>query len=114
MKKLIRMWIVNSISLWVVDTFLSGISFSDGWAVVSTALALTLINMIIKPVLRVLSLPITILTFGLFSLVVNGAVLSMAFRFSSGSYLNGFGTAIIASIILALCNSVLESVLNKG
>lgn len=114
MKNFLRLWLVNGISLWVVDALMSGIGFSDSGSLIATALALTVLNMTIKPILKVLSLPITILSFGLFSWIINGVVLSIAFHMSSGSYLSSFGTALIASLILALLNSALGSLFARN
>ena len=111
MKKLLRRVILNSVSLRVIDYFSESISFRDGLSVILTALALAVLNSTVKPFLKVVSLPITILTAGLFSLVINGAVLYLAFYLNSGSSISSFGSAIWVSIILTVLNSLLESIL---
>lgn len=109
MKKFLRGWVVNGLSLWVIDLLMDGISFGDGGALLATALLLTLLNMTLKPLLKVLSAPITILTFGFFSMVVNAVVLEAAFALSSGSHIDSFGSALLAGILLAILNSGLNN-----
>jgi len=111
-KSFLQIWIIDAISLWVVDAaFGSSITFADPLALIFTALALSLLTITIKPVLKLISLPVTILTFGLFSILINALVLELAFALSAGSSIASFGTAVWASILLAIVNSVLDSIL---
>lgn len=107
-------WIINALSLWILDVLFSNIHFVNYQAIIITALALMLVNAVIKPILKVLSLPLTILTFGLFSFVVNALVLMLAFKMSSGSNIDGFGTAILASIVLGIINPFIERIFTKN
>lgn len=100
----------NAVSLWIIDGLSSNVAFADGMSLIMTALVLSVLNMTIKPVLKILALPFSILTLGLFSLVVNGFVLKLAFALSSGSYIASFSTAVFISIILAIINSIVEGV----
>lgn len=105
-KGFLRIWLIDVLSLWAVDIlFGSKITFADGWSLIFTALALAVLTITIKPLLKVISLPVTVITFGLFSLIVNAAVLELAFALSRGSSIASFGTAVWASIILAFVNS---------
>lgn len=106
-------WIVNALSLWVLDLLFSNIHFVGYQAIIFTALALMLVNAVIKPILKLLSLPLTILTFGLFSFIVNALVLMLAFKMSSGSNIDGFGTALLASIVLGIINPLIGKIFNK-
>lgn len=113
MKKTIKIWITNAISLWIIDAiFGTSIQFNGAGAVLATALALTIFEATIKPILKVLALPVSILTFGLFSLVINALVLELAFAMSTNSYIASFGTAFIASIILTIVVGFVEKVLD--
>lgn len=103
--------LTNAISLYIIDYFSASIAFSDTMAVFMTALILTLLNMTIKPILKVISMPISFLTFGLFSLVINGIVLYAAFAMSDGSAISSFGAAIWIAIVLAVLNSVIGKIL---
>ena len=73
-----------------------------------TALVLGLLELVIKPILRFLSIPITVLTLGLFSLVINGFVFYLAFSFVDGAYIKSFPTAIFLSIVMTILFTILE------
>ncbi|MDU5914288.1 MAG: phage holin family protein [Anaerococcus vaginalis] len=111
--KLLIQWLVNAISLYILDILFSGISFTENKAIIITALLLVFVNAIIKPILKLLSLPLTIITLGLFSFIVNAIVLQIAFNLSSGAMIDSFSTAIFASIILAIINPVIEDLFQK-
>lgn len=97
-------WIANAISLYLLDVLFEGIQFTQNKAIIITALLLMFVNAIIKPILKLLSLPLTVVTLGLFSFVVNAIVLQITFNLASGASIDSFGTALIASIILAIIN----------
>lgn len=106
-------WIVNALSLWIIDALFTSINFINYQAIIVTALALMIVNAIIKPILKLLSLPLTLITFGLFSFVVNALVLILAFKMSSGSSIDGFGTALLASIVLGIINPFISNLFTK-
>ena len=106
-------WIVNALSLYILDILFEGITFSQNKDIIITALLLMLVNAIIKPILKLLSLPLTIITFGLFSFIVNAIVLEITFNLASGASINSFGTALIASIILAIINPAISNFFDK-
>jgi putative membrane protein len=105
--------VVNSICLWILDALFTNITFNSTSALIVTALALVIVNAVLKPILKILSLPLTILTFGLFSFVVNALVLMAAFGMSSGSHIEGFGTALFAAIVLAIINPIISNLFYK-
>lgn len=111
MKKLIRNVIVEAISLWIIDILFSSIAFRSMSSLLTTAFFLALLNSTVRPVLKALTLPVSLLTLGFFSLLVNALVLMMAFSLSSGAYIGSFLSAIIASIVLAFVNGAVEGLL---
>ena len=111
MKKLIRNVIVESISLWIIDILFSSIAFRSLGSLITTAFFLALLNSTVRPVLKALTLPVSLLTLGFFSLLVNGIVLMMAFSLSSGAYIGSFFSAVIASVCLAFVNGLVEDLL---
>jgi putative membrane protein len=113
MSKFFEVWIINALSLWVIDHFSSSVAFADIAALAVTALAVTILNQTIKPLLKVMAFPLTVTTLGLFSFVINGLVLWAAFRFSDGSTIASFGSAVWISILLAFLNGVFEHVFVK-
>ena len=76
--------------------------------ILAMALVLTILNATVKPVLKFLCFPVTFLTFGLFSLVINAIVLQLTFMFVDGAYITSFGATILAGIIVSIANSVLN------
>lgn len=88
-----------------------GIQVDGAGAAILTALLLGLINVTIRPVLLILTLPLTLLTFGAFALVINGAMLALAARFVEGVQLAGFGSAVLGAVVISLVGGVVNWVL---
>lgn len=105
------LWLSDVLSLWVLDILYTNITFSGWMAMIGMALILAIINTTIKPLLKILSLPITIITLGIFSLVINALMLQLAFFLTPGSSIKGFWTAFGASIVLSIVNSALNKLL---
>jgi putative membrane protein len=84
------------------------LAWSTGATALAVALVLAVINNTIKPVISGLALPITILTLGLFSLVINGAMIALAALIVPGFSIPSFALAIVFSIVLSLVNWVLH------
>jgi len=102
--KLIFVWILNAFALFVVTQFVPGIHVDNFTTALVAALVIGLVNMLIKPVLVILTLPITILTLGLFILVINGLLF-----YGVGNFLQGFEVkTLTAGIICAVSYSVLS------
>lgn len=101
--RLILVWILNAVALLAVAYVFSGVQFQDWQAVVIAALLLGLVNAIIKPILVILTLPVTILTLGLFLLVINAllfwAVASLVPGFNVGSFGSAFIGALLYTVI---------------
>ncbi|MBQ2888731.1 MAG: phage holin family protein, partial [Firmicutes bacterium] len=73
----------------------------------------TVLNISIKPVLQVAALPLTVLTMGLFALVLNGFMLWLAVWLIPGCTVSGFGAAILSSIVISLCNMLIGWIVAK-
>jgi putative membrane protein len=99
-------WILSVIFLYVLSFLFSGIEISTFFAAVVAAAVLGLISVTVKPLLQIISLPITFLTLGLFYLVVNGLMLWLVSALVPGFSISGFWTAFFAAIVLSLLNSV--------
>ncbi len=106
--KLLLIWILNTLALLAVAYFVPGIYVAGFMAALMAALVIGLVNMLIKPVLVLLTLPITILTLGLFILVINGVLF-----YGVGYWLEGFEVkTLTAGVIGALAYSVLSWLLS--
>ncbi|HQN65033.1 MAG TPA: phage holin family protein [Methylophilus sp.] len=105
--KLIAAWIVNALALLAVAYFVPGIHVNGFVTALIAAIVIGLANILIKPILTILTLPITILTLGLFIFVINGVLF-----WGVGHFLQGFEVATLkAGIIGALAYSVISWVL---
>ena len=106
MGKLLIHWIVSAIFLYVLSYLFRGIMIEGMVAALIAAVVLGLINATIKPILQIISLPITFLTLGLFYLVINGLMLMLVSALVPGFHVSGFGTAFFAAIVLSLLNAI--------
>jgi putative membrane protein len=115
MKLLIR-WIITSLALFVAAWLVPGIVVEgNGWGVYAAmAVILGLVNAIVRPLLKLLTCPLIILTLGIFVLVINGFALWLASRiaqswFHVGYYVNSFGAAFLGSLIVSIVSVVLSA-----
>lgn len=107
-------WAITATSLWVASHLFKGMRFGSTSALVVSALLLGLANAVVKPLLVFLTLPLTLLSFGLFLLVINALMLLLVSKLVEGFRLPGFWTAFWASIFIALLSWVLGSFVLGG
>ncbi|MBE9100310.1 phage holin family protein [Vacuolonema iberomarrocanum] len=100
--------LITALSLLVTDILLPGVSLANFPAAIVAGVAIGLVNSFVKPVLSILSLPVTFLTLGLFSLVVNGICFSLAAFFVPGFAVHGLVAFIVGPIILSLASTLLN------
>lgn len=112
MKKLILSLIANGISLYVADYFVQNMEIQNEAALIMAAVIFGIANGIVKPVLKVLTFPITFLTFGLFALVINGIILKFTAYITPSFELEGLLPAVGAAIIISVVNSILHNLLD--
>lgn len=112
MRKIAISLFVNGIALFCVDYLFKGITLEMSSLVILTVVFCVL-NTLVKPILTVLSLPLTIITLGLFMLVINGIILFLAFKIVPGASCDNFSICILASIVISVVNSVLGGALKK-
>lgn len=110
MKKASLFIVVNAISLFIVSKLMDSVYIGSLSSLLILTLIFGLLNLTVKPIIHLFSFPITFLTLGLFSFVINGVVLKLSFMLVSGVYLHGFISAILASILLSVVNTVLYNV----
>lgn len=108
--------LINAAALWCAARFIDGISYSGGWqGLVGVALVFAIVNTFIKPVLRFFSFPVTVLTLGLFLLVINALMLLLtayiADRLGIAFTVRGFIPALLGAICVSLVSMVLSAVL---
>jgi putative membrane protein len=108
-------WGITSLSLWVASRLFVGIRFASVSDLVVAALMLSMVNSVLRPVLILLTLPLTLLSFGLFLLVINALMLMLVSALVRGFHVSGFGTAFFASIFISLLSLFVQGfVLSDG
>lgn len=93
--------------------FLNGVAVSGYTAALIVAAVLAVLNILVKPILVILTIPITIMTFGLFLLVINACIILLADNFIDGFGVDGFWTALLFSILLSISQSIAFSLLRE-
>lgn len=99
--------LLTAVVAFALSAVLPGIHFQSFWTAIVLALVLAVLNFILKPILIILTLPITILTFGLFLFVINAIIVLVAGKFVNGFSVDGFGWALLFSLLLSLLTSIL-------
>ncbi len=107
-------WAITAFGLWVASHVFKGLRFDSGSALAVSALLLGLANAVVRPLLVVLTLPLTLVTFGLFLLVINALMLMLVAALVHGFRLSGFWTAFWASIFMALLSLLLGTFVLGG
>ena len=105
--------LLTAIAVLVLANFLPGVNVANFTTAILVAAVLGLLNAIVKPVFIILTLPITIVTFGLFLLVINASIILLADKFVNGFNVSSFWTALLFSILLSLAQSLLYSTLKE-
>ena len=100
-------WAITAVSLWVTSHIFKGIRFADTPSLIISALLLGFANAIVKPLLIILTLPITFVTLGFFLLVINALMLLLVSSLVRGFTISGFWTAFFASIVIAALSFLL-------
>jgi putative membrane protein len=98
---LIRL-LITALGLWVADQLLSGITITGTSALIVSALLLGIVNAVIRPVILILTLPLTVVTLGFFVLIVNGISLAIAAWLVPGFHIAGLWSATLGAIIVGL------------
>ncbi|WP_294540577.1 phage holin family protein [uncultured Rhodoblastus sp.] len=99
---------VVAVGLWVASSIVPGIAFASNGTLIWAALALGVVNGLVRPIMVVLTFPITILTLGLFLLVVNGLMIQLVAHFLTGFHVEGLLPAILTSIVVSLTSWVIS------
>ncbi len=104
-------WGVSALALWIASHVFRGLHFADAASVLVAALLLGIANAVVRPILILFTLPLTLLTLGLFVLVINAAMILLVARLVRGFRCDGFWTALWASVFVGLLSIVIESLL---
>lgn len=102
-------WVLSAMAVFTAAYLLSGVHVENFTAALVTALVIGIFNAILKPILIILTLPITILTVGLFTFVIQAILILLTDKIVPGFSVDGFGWALILSLVLAAINFFLHS-----
>ena len=111
MVKLLLVWLVNAVALVAVAYLLPGISVAGFGTALIAALVLGLVNAVIKPILILLTLPVTLLTLGLFIFVINGLLFWFVGSFIDGFVVSGFWWGMLGAIAFSIVSWALSALL---
>ena len=107
-------WALMTLVLWITSHVFKGVSYSSAGALWVAALLLGLVNAVVRPILIVLTLPLTLITLGLFLLVINALMLLLVSALVKGFKVNGFWTAFFAGLFMVVLSIVLNAILWPG
>ena len=100
--------VVVGIGLWLASKIVSGIGFDSNGTLIAAALLLGIVNAFVRPIIVILTLPITLLTLGIFLLVINALMIELVAYFLPGFIVAGFWSAIGAAIVVGLTSWVMS------
>ena len=111
MRRLLLVWLINAAALLALPYVVGGIAVAGFGTALVAALVLGLVNALIRPVLVVLTLPITLVTLGLFILVINALMFGLVAYFVESFTVNGFGSALLGALVYAVIAWALSALL---
>lgn len=112
--KLLVHWLINAAALYAATRVVPGVHVRDVETLAVAAAVIGLVNAIVRPILRFVTLPITVLTLGLFYFILNGLMLLLAARLTPGFALDGIASAIVGAIVIGLVATVLHLFVRPG
>ncbi len=108
--KIILHWLLTTAAILLASYLLPGVHVTGIKAAIVLAVVLGIINTFIRPVLSILTFPLTILTLGLFSLIINAALILLAARIVPGFSVDGFLWALVFGVVLAVVHFIIKRV----
>ena len=111
--KLIFKWLLSAAALLAVAHLYSGVEVQSFTAAMIAAFVIGLLNTIVRPILVVLTLPVTVITLGLFLFVINALMFWAAASVLDGFHVRGFGAALLGSLIYSVLSIIIESALER-
>lgn len=113
MLKLLVKWLLSAAALLFVATVYSGVEVRTFGAALIASFVIGLLNTVVRPILVVFTLPVTVLTLGLFLFIINALMFWAAASVLDGFHVRGFGAALIGSLLYSLLGVIIESALER-
>jgi putative membrane protein len=111
--RLLFVWLINAVALFALPYVFPWVQVDTFWTALVAALVLGLINTLIRPLLVLLTLPVTIVTLGLFIFVINGLLFWLVGSFIDGFHVSGFWSGVFGAIVYSLISWLLSSLLMR-
>jgi putative membrane protein len=111
MMKMILHWIISAIAVWLTSLIVPGFRIDGAIASLLAAVVIGLVNATLGIFLKIITFPFTLITFGLFWFIINGAMLKLASEFVPGFYIRGFGAAFWGAIAISLISFLLKKII---
>jgi putative membrane protein len=108
MLHILAVWLVSALALWLVARIVPGIEVRDFGAALLATIVIAIVNAVIGPILRFIAWPLTFITLGMFTLVIDAILLKLASMFSPGFRVRGFLNALVGAILLTIIEFVLR------
>ncbi|NDE48367.1 MAG: phage holin family protein [Actinobacteria bacterium] len=113
--RLLLRWAVLALSFWITTFIVSGIQIKNGaWNYFWVAALFGIINTVLGSILKLLTLPAVILSFGLFIFVINAAMLMLTDRWSDTVTIDSFGSALLGSLIISLLSGFINKIVKRA
>ena len=109
--QLLLKWLIATSAIIISAYLIPGITVASFWTALWLAFFLSIINIILKPILIILTLPVNILTLGLFTLVINASLILLASSVIKGFEVSGFWVAMLFSIVLSIVSYIINTLL---
>ena len=106
MKGIVLRMLIIMLGLYLASTLVSGVNISGGWTFIFAAVLLSLVNAVIRPLAWLLTLPITIVTLGLFILVLNAAMFALVAAVLDEFTITGFWPALFGALIVSITSTI--------
>lgn len=111
--RLVLIWLINAAALFAVPYLMHSVDVTSIGAALVAALLLGLVNTLIRPLLLLLTLPVTVLTLGLFIFVINGLLFWLVAQLVDGFHVDSFGSAILGALLYSVISWALSTLLLK-
>ncbi len=112
--RILVVWLINTVALLALPYLMTSIRISGFWTALIAALVLGLVNALIRPIFVVLTLPVTLVTLGLFIFIINGLLFWLVSKMVDGFYVNGFWAAIGGALLYSIISWALSTLLLKN
>ncbi len=113
MMRILWVWAITAMGLAVIAHLGMGIQANSTVSIIVAALVLGLVNTFIRPILRLVAIPFTLVTFGLFGWIINGLMLWLVSRLVPGFHVAGFVAAVLGAVVLAAISGVMHWIVRR-